>query len=79
MMVMDLATLPWLRADMDDEKAELIRMLYSRVGMAMEDASIIALELGGPRSAFDKQKIAKVEASAATITRLLQAARSLQN
>jgi hypothetical protein len=47
--------------------------------MAMEDASIIALELGGPRSAFDKQKIAKVEASAATITRLLQAARSLKS
>ena len=79
MMVMDFAPLPWLRADMDDEKVELIRVLYTHVGMAMEDASIMALELGGPRSAFDGQKIAKVEESAATITRLLQAARSLQN
>lgn len=79
MMVVDFICLLWLRTYMDDDKAELIKQLYTCAGTVMEDASIIALELGGPRSAFAQEETDRLERAAQSITHLLQAARSLQS
>lgn len=62
---------------MDEDRAELVRQLYTRIGMEMEDASVIALELGAPQSAFDPRKIQKLEKAADTIAQLTKAARSI--
>lgn len=78
MMVLDFPVAAWLHCLMDDDKAELIRQLYTWVGMAMEDASSIAIDLGSPQSEFSIEEIAKVEAAATNIAHLLKAARSLQ-
>ncbi|MEL7218127.1 MAG: hypothetical protein AAGK01_06815 [Pseudomonadota bacterium] len=77
MMAVDFTRTPWLRAAMDEDSAELARQLYTRIGMAMEDASVIALELGAPRSSFDLIKIQKLDKAADTIVQLTKAARSI--
>ena len=78
MMAVDLPVIPWLLVCMDEGKAELARMLYTQVGMAMEDASGIALKLGGSRGTFTASETEKLEQAANTITHLLQAAKALQ-
>jgi succinylglutamate desuccinylase len=77
MMLVDFLRDPWRRSAMDEDSAELIRQLYTRAGMTMEDASVIALELGAPRSTFDPNKIQKLEETADTIVQLTKAARSI--
>jgi hypothetical protein len=62
---------------MDEDKAELVRQLYTRIGMEMEDASVIGLELGAPQSIFDPSKIQKLEEVADSIVQLTKAARSI--
>jgi succinylglutamate desuccinylase len=63
---------------MDEDSAELVRQLYTRICMEMEDASIIALELGAPQSTFDASDIAKLGEAAQSIADLVKATNSLQ-
>lgn len=46
---------------MDECEAELLRLLYTRVGMIMEDASVLAINLCAPSSAFDAEQVAKLQ------------------
>lgn len=62
---------------MDEDSKELVRQLYTRDCMIMEDASVIALELGAPQSTFDPGKIQKLEEAADSIVQLTRAARSI--
>lgn len=62
---------------MDEDSTEMVRQLYTRVGMLMEDASVIALELGGPRSEFDQDKIRELDAATQSIVQLTKAVRSI--
>jgi hypothetical protein len=62
---------------MDEIDTELLRLLYTRIGMEMEDASIIALDLGGPRGRFKQEKVPKLRQSVAIISKLADAAQSI--
>lgn len=62
---------------MDDHEAELIKLIYTRIGMVMEDASIIALKLGGPASLLDREQADQIRRAAKTITSLADAADAL--
>ncbi|MEO0419075.1 MAG: hypothetical protein AAF249_09435 [Pseudomonadota bacterium] len=64
----------WLRMSMDENETELLRLLYTRIGMTMEDASDIALKLGGPVSAFEPDEVQKLELAVERISALTQAA-----
>lgn len=64
-------------AVLDDHEAELIKMIYTRIGMVMEDASIIALNLGGPASPLDSEQAQKIRRAAKAITALVDAADAL--
>ena len=48
-LTVDFAASLRLRSRMDDDTLELIVQLCTRAGMAMEDASVIALSVAGPR------------------------------
>ncbi|MEP5349684.1 MAG: hypothetical protein ABJQ07_08555 [Erythrobacter sp.] len=62
---------------MDEDKVELIRQLYTRAGMEMEDASITALESGSPQSDFNSDKVRSLEQFAQSVLLLLKAVRSI--
>lgn len=62
---------------MDENETELLRLLYTRIGMVMEDASIIAIELGAPSSTFDPDRIAELGKSVSAISVLMDAAQSI--
>lgn len=76
--MVDYPAIPWLRDVMDENETEFVRLLYTRIGMVMEDASIIAIELGGPGSTFDSDKIAELEKSVSAISALMDAAKSIE-
>ncbi len=59
---------------MDANQAELLRLIYTRIGMELEDAGIIALELGAPRSQFERKKVAELSKAVDAITALTKAA-----
>ncbi len=59
---------------MDDNEATLVRLIYTRIGIIMEDASIIALDLGGPESAFDDAGGTLLAKAVVAIASLLDAA-----
>lgn len=62
---------------MDENETELLKLLYTRIGMTMEDASILAIDLGSPSSQFDPVKIVELKKSIATISKLMDAAQSI--
>ncbi|WP_421992467.1 hypothetical protein [Qipengyuania sp.] len=62
---------------MDENETELVRLLYTRIGMVMEDASIIAIGLGAPSSTFDPDKIAELRKSVSALSALMDAAKSI--
>lgn len=62
---------------MVDTQEELLRLTYTRIGMIMEDASSIALELGGPKSVFDSAKVDELRKSVDAISALMDAAEAL--
>ncbi|MEL7218165.1 MAG: hypothetical protein AAGK01_07010 [Pseudomonadota bacterium] len=62
---------------MDENETELLRLLYTRIGMVMEDASILAIDLGAPSSQFDPDKVEALRKSVATITKLMDAVQSI--
>jgi len=62
---------------MDESETELLKLLYTRIGMEMEDASIIAIELGAPSSTFDRDKASKLSRTVEKITALADAVQSI--
>lgn len=62
---------------MDEGTAELVRLLYTRIGIIMEGASVVALELGGPGSDFRVQAVADLAKASKSITCLLDVAKML--
>lgn len=71
---MDLRAFAWLLLGMDEADIELLRLLYTHIGMEMIEAGDSALRLGGPRADLDPGEIGDLERSIAKITALLQAA-----
>ena len=63
--------------DMDDETQELITLLCTRIGMIMEDASVVALTIGSRDQDVCLAAIAKLDLAAEQIGRLIKAAQSL--
>ena len=63
---------------MDDNTRELTALLYTRIGMMMEDASVIALELGGPGNEHKPTKVQELRRSVHAIVALLAAAQAVQ-
>ncbi len=62
---------------MDDNEAELLRLIYTRIGMELEDVTIVALELGAPSSRFDPDKVEQLSKSVEAISKLADAAQSI--
>ena len=77
MMAVDCSPIPWLRVAMDEIEAELLRLIYTRIGMEFEDATIVALELGAPSSRFDPDKIEELRKSVTAVSSLMDAAQSI--
>lgn len=63
--------------DMDDETQELIILLCTRIGMIMEDASVVALTIGSRDQDACLATIAKLGVAAEQIRWLLRATQSL--
>ena len=63
---------------MNDNEAELLKLIYTRIGMIMEDASIIALELGGPKSKLEADKRVELSEAVEVIIALWGAADALR-
>jgi hypothetical protein len=59
---------------MEENETELVRLLYTRIGMVIEDATIMAIELGAPGSIFDPDRIAELGKSVSAISALMDAA-----
>ncbi len=62
---------------MDDETQELIKLLCTRIGMIMEDASVVALTIGSRDREARLSAIAELNISAEQIGRLVKAIQSL--
>ena len=62
---------------MDDDTADLISQLCTRVGMIMEDASVIALTVSGIEAGNHQVAIGELETAARRIDALIAAARAL--
>ena len=63
---------------MENGEAELLRLIYTRIGTELEDAAVIALKFGGPKSEFDPDARERLVRSVAKITALTSAADALQ-
>lgn len=63
--------------DMDQDTANLIACLHTRIGMIMEDASVVALELGGARDYDQRARIEELSKSVSQMAALLAAAHAL--
>jgi len=62
---------------MDDDTTELIKCLCTQVGMIMEDASVVALTVGGKDPGNSQAAIEELDRAARQITALISAARAL--
>ncbi len=62
---------------MDANQAELLRLIYTRIGMELEDAGIIALELGAPSSVFEQEMVVELGSAVEAISALTNAAKAL--
>lgn len=60
---------------MDDETPELISLLATRVGMLIEDSSVIALTCGGKDAAGIASVLDELERSAVRMSALIGAAK----
>lgn len=63
--------------DMDDETQELIIQLCTRIGMIMEDASVVALTIGSRDQDARMAAMTELEVAADQIGRLVKATQSL--
>ena len=68
---------PGVVQSMDDDTSELIAQLCTRIGMIMEDASVVALTVGGLTVKERDDAIAALEAAAERISALVAAAKAL--
>ena len=62
---------------MDDDTTDLIERLCTRVGMIMEDASVIALTVSGNEPGYLRVAIDELEGAARRTNALIAAARAL--
>ena len=62
---------------MDDETQELIILLCTRIGMIMEDASVVALTIGSRNRDARATTITELNIAAEQIDRLVKATESL--
>ncbi|MCB2059315.1 MAG: hypothetical protein R3E09_07525 [Novosphingobium sp.] len=62
---------------MDEDTAELVSRLCTRIGMIMEDASFVALTIGSVDEADRSEAIARLEMDARRIDQLIGAVRVL--
>lgn len=79
MLVLDFAQIQWRGHCMDEDTNEYIAQCCTQIGMIMEDASILALELGGLPVVDRGQRFAQLKQACEEITNLLDAARSAQS
>ena len=70
-------SLPGVVPAMEDDTSELIVQLCTRMGMIMEDASVVALTVGGLTGKERPHAIAELEAAAERISALVAAAKAL--
>lgn len=59
---------------MDQDEAMLLALLYTRIGILMEDASIIALTLGGTRGDRSRDELGQLEKAIAQIAQFMKTA-----
>jgi hypothetical protein len=64
---------------MDDDIDDLIAQLYTRIGMIMEDASVVALTIGGLEREKRVTSIDEVETAANRIAELIAATKALMD
>ena len=76
-MAVDLLGKPSLVHGMDEDTAELISRLCTRIGMIMEDASVVALIFGSVDEVDRTDVIARLEMNARRIDQLIGAVRAL--
>lgn len=62
---------------MDENQTELLRLIYTRIGMVMENASVVALDLGGPSRGFDDELASELRRSVDAVAALMAAAQAL--
>ena len=62
---------------MDEDTADLVVQLCTRIGMTMEDASVDALTIGAMDAAERADAIARLEAASCRISRLMGAVTAL--
>ena len=62
---------------MEDDNAELISLLCTRIGTIMEDASVIALTLGSQEPEIRKAYFAEVKRASAAIAAFVAAGEAL--
>lgn len=70
--------LPGRGVGVEDDTDILVEQLCTRIGMIMEDASIIALTIRGRKHEGRGAALAQIETAAFQISALLTAARALQ-
>jgi hypothetical protein len=77
-LAVDFQTVSRLRAAMDDDTADLVDALCTRIGTIMEDTSLVALTIGGTKGDQRHGAIANIEAASERIVALVRAVRALQ-
>ena len=76
---MDFVRQARLRAAMDEDTLELTARLCTRIGMIMEDASVIALTIGAASEADRMEALAQLDAASGRISDLVRAVRAVQS
>ena len=76
-MHMDFLRDQGLPVAMDEIDAELLRLIYTRIGATMEDASIVAIALGSSSSGFDIKERVKIDRAIKLLSALSETAQLL--
>lgn len=63
---------------MDDDTAELVTLLWTRIGIIMEDACVIALRVGSKENHAREDSLAQLAIAIETMNQLVRAARALE-
>jgi len=62
---------------MDDDQSHNLQSIYTQIGMIMEDAALIALQLGGSKVERDHAKEPELEKAVNEINELMKVAQSI--
>lgn len=73
---MDLCVRPWLRVPMGERTPLTASEIYTKIGIIMEDASLVALKLGGSRAELEPAKLHELETAVDEINQLMRAAQT---